>query len=634
MALGFNIINQKINLTGFQQKDQTDIRAAIKLAYEHSKIARDMFDDWINKHIGQTIGISYVKNQAGYRNSTKQIEIDPLYIKELNYISNIGVSVSESLSGALMHEFGHALNNLKDPEPISEALIDYKGTNLPFVNKIWKQLGLPPMLSYLGSGISKLNKVGYQKLGYSYTNSLPIDAAVNVEYVLKNQTVEGGLNWNSSALSIGKPFSKDLLIGGSTDNYLQSGDGNDFLFGGEGNDILDGGDGQNDTAVYFGKRDDYTILQNTKFNPLILGYQWDGTWTVSHGLGFADYGIDQLLNIEFAQFDNPANPDQKQLFKLTENGVIPVKNYVTMLPEISFIQLPTNDFNSDGNSDILWRNIDGSIAIWSLDGTIATSKSVGSLTSDWKIAGTGDFNGDLSDDILWRNDDGRVATWQLNDSTKTTSTVLGTVSADWKIAGTGDFNGDSESDILWRNNDGTVALWTINDSAYTAGVSFGIVSTDWKIAGTGDFNDDGESDILWRNEDGRVALWQINNSAYTTGSIIETVTLDWKIAGTGDFNGDGNADILWRNDNGTAALWQMDSFNVTNKAVIGTASTDWKIAETGDFNGDGKSDILWRNDLGSIATWQMDGSYVVSDSLTSIPTLDLAWNIAAPILYA
>jgi predicted solute-binding protein len=59
MALGFNIINQKINLTGFQQKDQTDIRTAIKLAYEHSKIARDMFrdmfDDWINNNKGHTI---------------------------------------------------------------------------------------------------------------------------------------------------------------------------------------------------------------------------------------------------------------------------------------------------------------------------------------------------------------------------------------------------------------------------------------------------------------------------------------------------------------------------------------------------------------------------------------------------
>jgi RTX calcium-binding nonapeptide repeat (4 copies)/FG-GAP-like repeat len=162
----------------------------------------------------------------------------------------------------------------------------------------------------------------------------------------------------------------------------------------------------------------------------------------------------------------------------------------------SFNRSPTNDFNGDGNSDILWRNTNGNIAIWSLDGTIATSQSLGSLTADWTIAGTGDFNGDLTEDILWRNDDGTVVAWQLNDSAFTTSTVLGRVGTDWKIAGTGDFNGDSESDILWRNNDGTVALWQLNDLAYTAGVSLGRVSADWKIAGAADFNGDGESDIL------------------------------------------------------------------------------------------------------------------------------------------
>jgi FG-GAP-like repeat len=144
----------------------------------------------------------------------------------------------------------------------------------------------------------------------------------------------------------------------------------------------------------------------------------------------------------------------------------------------SFNRSPTNDFNGDGNSDILWRNTNGNIAIWSLDGTIATPQSLGSLTADWTIAGTGDFNGDLTEDILWRNDDGTVVAWQLNDSAFTTSTVLGRVGTDWTIAGTGDFNGDSESDILWRNNDGTVALWQLNDSAYTAGVSLGRVSAD------------------------------------------------------------------------------------------------------------------------------------------------------------
>jgi FG-GAP-like repeat/RTX calcium-binding nonapeptide repeat (4 copies) len=344
----------------------------------------------------------------------------------------------------------------------------------------------------------------------------------------------------------------------------------------------------------------------------------------------------------YTVFTGAAGTDTAALASIANNNggtLITAPNTDDLLNQILEIinappvsQTPTNDFNGDGNSDILWRNTNGSIALWSLDGTIVTPKSLGSLSSDWTIAGTGDFNGDFTNDILWRNADGTVVTWQLNDSTVTTSTVLATVSADWKIAGTGDFNGDSESDILWRNDNGAVVLWNINDSAITAGVYLPTVSTDWKIAGTADFNGDGESDILWRNDNGAVVLWTINDSAYSGGGLISNVSNDWKIEGTGDFNGDLNADILWRNDNGTVVLWQMDGTTITNGAVISTVANDWKIAGTGDFNYDGKSDILWRNDLGSVSTWQMNGSTVVSASLTSIPAVDPTWKIAAPIL--
>jgi hypothetical protein len=41
-----------------------------------------------------------------------------------------------------------------------------------------------------------------------------------------------------------------------------------------------------------------------------------------------------------------------------------------------------SDFNNDGNSDILWRNTDGSIAQWQMNGSTVTPNSVGALTSD------------------------------------------------------------------------------------------------------------------------------------------------------------------------------------------------------------------------------------------------------------
>jgi hypothetical protein len=123
-----------------------------------------------------------------------------------------------------------------------------------------------------------------------------------------------------------------------------------------------------------------------------------------------------------------------------------------------------------------------------------------------------DFNGDKKAEILWRNDDGRVATWQMDGATVSSSGSTSTPSVDttWKNAGTGDFNGDGKSDILWRNSTtGNVAVWTMNGNTITSSVLTSTPTLDqsWKTAGTGDFNGDGKADILWRNDNGSVALW-------------------------------------------------------------------------------------------------------------------------------
>jgi hypothetical protein len=53
-----------------------------------------------------------------------------------------------------------------------------------------------------------------------------------------------------------------------------------------------------------------------------------------------------------------------------------------------------------------------------MDGASRLSdQAIGSAPSDWHIAGTGDFNGDGKTDILWRNDNGNVGTWHLDGAT-------------------------------------------------------------------------------------------------------------------------------------------------------------------------------------------------------------------------
>jgi Domain of unknown function (DUF4347)/FG-GAP-like repeat len=299
---------------------------------------------------------------------------------------------------------------------------------------------------------------------------------------------------------------------------------------------------------------------------------------------------------------------------------------------------PRNDFNSDGKSDILWRNDNGDVALWQMNGSTLTTGSVfANVSTTWKIANTGDFNSDSKADILWRNNDGSVAIWQMNGYTPTTKTVIGSAPTAWTISNTGDFNGDGKSDILWRNTDGQVAIWQMNGTTPTVQTVIGSASSDWKISSTGDFNGDGKSDILWRKADGQVAMWQMNGTATISKTVFANVSTDWQIASTGDFNGDNNSDILWRNTNGQVAIWQMDMYgNMLSKDLTTPYSlidNSWKISGTGDFNGDGKSDILWRNDNGSTNIWEMNGSTVTAANLVSPnPVVDNSWKIAAPIL--
>jgi hypothetical protein len=97
-------------------------------------------------------------------------------------------------------------------------------------------------------------------------------------------------------------------------------------------------------------------------------------------------------------------------------------------------------------------------------------------------AATHDFNGDGKSDILWRNSDGTVGLWLMN-GTQFTPSSFGVLPLSWTIVGQRDFNGDGKSDILWRNADGTVGLWFMNGTQVVSTSSFGVLPTSWTIQG-------------------------------------------------------------------------------------------------------------------------------------------------------
>ena len=241
------------------------------------------------------------------------------------------------------------------------------------------------------------------------------------------------------------------------------------------------------------------------------------------------------------------------------------------------------DFNGDGKVDLLWQNMStGERYVWLMNGTTyLSSVSLGVVSPQWVIAGTGDFNGDGKTDLLWQNTvTGERAIWLMNGTAYQSSAFLGVLPPLWAFAGTGDFNGDGQTDLLWQNTaTGERSVSLMNGTTFQSTTIFGVIPTQWVIAGTGDFNGDGRTDILWQNTvTGERAIWLMNGTTYQATAFLGVVPTQWVIAGTGDFNGDGRPDIRWQNTaTGERYVWLMNGTVYTSSVFLGVVPVQWSI---------------------------------------------------------
>jgi hypothetical protein len=276
-----------------------------------------------------------------------------------------------------------------------------------------------------------------------------------------------------------------------------------------------------------------------------------------------------------------------------------------------------SDFNSDGASDVLWRNSNGDVDLWlSSNGTTGfTSEDLGVVATSWNVQDVGDFNGDGGSDVLWRNANGDVDLWLSNTSGGFTANDLGVVATSWSVRAVADFNGDGASDVVWQNANGDVDLWLSNGATSFTGFTnhdLGVVPSSWSIQGASDFSGDGKADVLWRNANGDVDVWLSTGGAGFSGvtsTDLGIVASSWSIQGVGDFNGDGKADVLWRNSNGDVDIWLSKSgsgFTGFTSTDLGVVASNWTIQDVGDINGDGKADVVWRGANGDVLAWQSD----------------------------
>jgi hypothetical protein len=402
----------------------------------------------------------------------------------------------------------------------------------------------------------------------------------------------GGLTGN---IAIAYNTAIDTLVCGSgnttvvcnnNNDTIRGGAGNDTFTAGAGSDVLDGGGGSN-TVIFTGPQSAYTVANNA-----------DGSMTVT---GFG--AVDTLTNIQTLRF-------------LGNAAAAP----------------PANDFNGDGQCDLLWQNTNGSAAIWTLNGTTVTGGALAGPNpgSDWHVIATHDFNGDGKADILWQNANGSAAIWTMNGTAVVNGGIVGSnPGSDWHLIGTADFNGDGQSDLVWQNANGAAAIWTMNGTTVVSGAYAGPnPGASWHLMATADINGDGKADLVWQADNGQVAVWTMNGAAVTGSAAIGRADPSWHVKATGDFNGDGKADILLQNDNGQATTWLMNGLSVASSGLTGpNPGTDWTIAAACDFNHDGKADILWQRADGQAAVWTMNGFSVAgSAAIGSAP--GSSWHLA------
>ncbi|MCB2186565.1 MAG: VCBS repeat-containing protein [Deltaproteobacteria bacterium] len=132
-----------------------------------------------------------------------------------------------------------------------------------------------------------------------------------------------------------------------------------------------------------------------------------------------------------------------------------------------------NDFNQDGNSDLLWCDpATGEAMIWLMEGeTLLEKVALGRLADPaWAPLMVADLNNDGWPDVVWQHgEDRRVAVWLMQGTRPTTKAVLGSLpDAGWTLYAHGDYDGDGREDLVWSGAEGKLTIWLMEGTRVRA----------------------------------------------------------------------------------------------------------------------------------------------------------------------
>jgi len=248
------------------------------------------------------------------------------------------------------------------------------------------------------------------------------------------------------------------------------------------------------------------------------------------------------------------------------------------------------DFNRDGQPDILFQDAGAFIAFWSMDdenlSTAGLFSPNNSGNPDWRIVSSGHFNPDTRPDLLFQHSNGDLAAWYMNGVTLTSPTLLNPPNpgAGWSAVGAGDFNGDGKSDILLQHSDRTLAVWYMNGVNLTSPtlLSPSNPGAEWAAVAVRDFNSDGNPDIIFQDNVGTLAAWYMNGVDLNSGTLLNPPNTDpsWRVVSSTDLDGDANSDLIFQNvTDGRLGAWFMNGVDLIRATLLNPATPGgtWQV---------------------------------------------------------
>ena len=240
-----------------------------------------------------------------------------------------------------------------------------------------------------------------------------------------------------------------------------------------------------------------SILSSYSFNQ--PGANWGIDWHAVALGSFADGDTTDLL-LRNTNASDP-NAGAFEVYNIINNNI--TSGALAGTVSLDWWTLGFGNFSSRGETDMLMRNSKtNDVAIYDIkNDQITGSFDLGNIGSDWqvqsglfglgKIAPIGNFSSLGESDLILRNvNTGELKVWDISNNQVTNTASLGTMTLDWQIVGSGDFSSrPGETDLMLRNvNSNALEVVDISNNQMSGPYSIGSASSSWAVVEFGPMN--------------------------------------------------------------------------------------------------------------------------------------------------